>query len=135
MRTSTLPLPRSAMVAEGCSEADARRRNWLVDSHGLVVKSRSDLAEHKLAYAHEHAPIAEIGDGRRGLLGSRRPAAQLARRFARPGREEPLRSCRAQARLCARARSHCRDRRWSPRAARKPTPGGATGSSIRTAWS
>jgi Malic enzyme, NAD binding domain len=42
----------AAMVAQGCPEADARRRNWLVDSRGLVVKARSELAEHKLAYAH-----------------------------------------------------------------------------------
>src|SRR4029450_3215811 len=48
----------SAMVAQGCPEAQARRRNWLVDSRGLVVKGRPDLAEHKLPYAHEHAPIA-----------------------------------------------------------------------------
>jgi malate dehydrogenase (oxaloacetate-decarboxylating)(NADP+) len=50
----------SAMVAQGCPEAQARRRNWLVDSRGLVVKGRPDLAEHKLAYAHEHAPIGDF---------------------------------------------------------------------------
>jgi malate dehydrogenase (oxaloacetate-decarboxylating)(NADP+) len=50
----------SAMVAQGCSEADARRRCWLMDSRGLVVKSRSDLAEHKRHYAHEHAPLGDF---------------------------------------------------------------------------
>ncbi len=50
----------SAMVAQGVSEADAKRRNWLFDSRGLVVKGRNDLVEHKLPYAHEHAPIEEF---------------------------------------------------------------------------
>jgi malate dehydrogenase (oxaloacetate-decarboxylating)(NADP+) len=43
----------SAMVDEGSSVEDARRRCWFVDSQGLVVKSRQHLAEHKLRYAHE----------------------------------------------------------------------------------
>lgn len=47
----------SAMVAEGLTEAEAIRRNWLVDSRGLVVKDRAGLTEHKLRYAHDQAPI------------------------------------------------------------------------------
>lgn len=43
----------SALVAEGMDEAEARSRNWFVDSRGLVVKSRTDLAHHKLAFAHD----------------------------------------------------------------------------------
>jgi malate dehydrogenase (oxaloacetate-decarboxylating)(NADP+) len=58
--TGIADLVVSAMIAEGCSEAEARRRNWLVDSHGLVVKDRGELAEHKLHYAHDHAPIEDF---------------------------------------------------------------------------
>jgi malic enzyme len=50
----------SAMVVDGCSKSDALRRNWLVDSHGLVVKSRTDLAEHKISYAHDHQPVKDF---------------------------------------------------------------------------
>ncbi|MCA9917985.1 MAG: oxaloacetate-decarboxylating malate dehydrogenase, partial [Anaerolineales bacterium] len=45
----------SAMMDEGLSEAEARQRCWFVDSRGLVESTRTDLAEHKLAYAHEFA--------------------------------------------------------------------------------
>jgi malate dehydrogenase (oxaloacetate-decarboxylating)(NADP+) len=55
--TGIADLVVSAMQAQGLSEAEARQRNWLVDSRGLVVQERSDLAEHKLPYAHAHAPI------------------------------------------------------------------------------
>ncbi|MBN8479269.1 MAG: NAD-dependent malic enzyme [Burkholderiales bacterium] len=49
-----------AMVDDGLSERDARRRCWLVDSRGLVVASRGDLAAHKRPYAHEHLPAADF---------------------------------------------------------------------------
>ncbi len=50
----------SAMMAEGLSEGDALRRNWLVDSRGLVVRNRAGLTEHKLRYAHEHAQLGDF---------------------------------------------------------------------------
>jgi malate dehydrogenase (oxaloacetate-decarboxylating)(NADP+) len=50
----------SAMASQGLKEEEARRRCWLVDSHGLVVKSRTDLVEHKQPYAHEHAPVGDF---------------------------------------------------------------------------
>ena len=58
--TGIADLVVSAMMAEGASEADALRRTWLVDSRGLVVRSRSGLTEHKLRYAHDHAPIGDF---------------------------------------------------------------------------
>jgi malate dehydrogenase (oxaloacetate-decarboxylating)(NADP+) len=50
----------AAMQADGLSEKDARGRCWLVDSKGLVVADRKDLAEHKKPYAHPHAPIGDF---------------------------------------------------------------------------
>jgi malate dehydrogenase (oxaloacetate-decarboxylating)(NADP+) len=58
--TGIADLVVSAMVAEGSKEADARLRVWLTDSRGLVVKNRAGLNEHKLRYAHEHAPVADF---------------------------------------------------------------------------
>lgn len=50
-----------ALVAEGVPLETARRQCWFVDSKGLVVKSRTDLVEHKLRFAHDHAPVRELG--------------------------------------------------------------------------
>jgi malate dehydrogenase (oxaloacetate-decarboxylating)(NADP+) len=50
----------AAMQAEGLSEAQARRRCWLMDTQGLVVAGRPDLAGHKRAYAHAHAPLTGL---------------------------------------------------------------------------
>ncbi len=58
--TGIADLTVSAMVEEGMNVDSARRRCWLVDSHGLVVKGRSGLAAHKLRYAHEHAAVRDF---------------------------------------------------------------------------
>jgi malate dehydrogenase (oxaloacetate-decarboxylating)(NADP+) len=50
----------AAMAGEGLSTEEARERCWLVDSGGLVVKSRVGLAEHKMPYAHDHAPLPDL---------------------------------------------------------------------------
>jgi malate dehydrogenase (oxaloacetate-decarboxylating)(NADP+) len=50
----------AAMVAQGIDVNEARQHCWLVDSKGLVVKSREGLPAQKLPYAHEHAPIGDF---------------------------------------------------------------------------
>jgi Malic enzyme len=50
----------AAMVREGMAEAEARARCWFVDSRGLVVKSRMDLADHKLPYAQECEFVGDL---------------------------------------------------------------------------
>jgi len=50
----------SAMVREGIPLAEARTHCWFVDSRGLVVQSRTGLAEYKLPYAHDHSPATDL---------------------------------------------------------------------------
>ena len=43
----------SAMVEQGLTEEEALSHCWFVDSKGLVVTSRTDLAKHKRRFAHD----------------------------------------------------------------------------------
>jgi malate dehydrogenase (oxaloacetate-decarboxylating)(NADP+) len=58
--TGIADLMVSALVDEGLSLDEARRRLWFVDVNGLVVKGRTDLMAHNLPYAHEHAPLGFV---------------------------------------------------------------------------
>ncbi len=57
----------SAMTREGISEEEARLKCWFVDSKGLVVKSREDLANHKKPFAHDHEPLGDLVSAIRSL--------------------------------------------------------------------
>jgi len=95
--TGICDLVVAAMIGEGLPEAEARKRCWLVDSRGLVVKSRSDLGEHKRPYAHEHPqapdflsalraikPTAIIGVAAVGKSFTRETLEEMARLNERP---------------------------------------------------
>ena len=50
----------ACLVEEGLPVAEARKRCWFVDSKGLIVKGREALTPHKLHFAHDHAPCADL---------------------------------------------------------------------------
>ncbi len=50
----------AALELEGLSRDEARRRCRFVDSRGLVCSARTDLQPHKLPYAHDVPPRADL---------------------------------------------------------------------------
>ena len=74
----------SAMMAEGLSRAEALARCWFMDSKGLVVSARTDLADHKRPFAHPHPPVPDLLSAVRALkptalIGVSGKAAQFTR--------------------------------------------------------
>ena len=56
--TGIAELISEAMALEGLPIDRARACNWLFDINGLMVTSRTDLADFQKPFAHAHAPIA-----------------------------------------------------------------------------
>jgi malate dehydrogenase (oxaloacetate-decarboxylating)(NADP+) len=53
-----------AMIREGICEEEARKRVWLVDSKGLIVKDRpkGGINHHKSKFAHAHEPVDTLAE-------------------------------------------------------------------------
>lgn len=58
--TGIAELISAAMVLEGLTLEEARKRNWLFDINGLITTSRADLADFQKPFAHEHAAINQF---------------------------------------------------------------------------
>ncbi|MBW2445869.1 MAG: NAD-dependent malic enzyme [Deltaproteobacteria bacterium] len=50
----------AALQEEGLTDAEAHARCWYVDSQGLVLESRPDLAEHKRPFAREGVACGDL---------------------------------------------------------------------------
>ena len=60
--TGIAELISQAMALEGMDLTQARGRNGLFDSQGLIVTSRSDLLEFKKPFAQDRAPVSTFVD-------------------------------------------------------------------------
>ncbi|MCK1478224.1 NAD-dependent malic enzyme [Bradyrhizobium sp. 197] len=65
--TGIAELISRAMVPESMSIAEARSRNALFDVNGLLVASRSDLADFQKPFALDHAPISSFAEAVKAL--------------------------------------------------------------------
>jgi malate dehydrogenase (oxaloacetate-decarboxylating)(NADP+) len=65
--TGIAELISQAMVSAGISIHDARLRNALFDVNGLLVSSRSDLAEFQKPFAQDRTPIATFVEAVKAL--------------------------------------------------------------------
>ncbi|MCX6140560.1 MAG: NAD-dependent malic enzyme [Candidatus Kapabacteria bacterium] len=50
------------MEKDGIPLEDARKKCWLVDSKGLVVSSRTELADTKLPFTHDHEEVGTLAE-------------------------------------------------------------------------
>src|SRR5664279_2654965 len=57
------------MVHEGLSDAEARRRFWVVDVDGLLVETRTDLTPDQRIYARAADEVADWPRTHRGAVG------------------------------------------------------------------
>jgi malate dehydrogenase (oxaloacetate-decarboxylating)(NADP+) len=60
--TGIAELISQAMALEGLPVDRARGRNWLFDINGLMVQSRTDLADFQKPFAHAHAALGKFVD-------------------------------------------------------------------------
>jgi malate dehydrogenase (oxaloacetate-decarboxylating)(NADP+) len=60
--TGIAELISRAMVLEGMDIAQARSRNALFNTHGLLVRSRTDLTDFQKPFALDHEPISTFVD-------------------------------------------------------------------------
>src|SRR6202166_218792 len=65
--TGIAELISQAMALEGMDIATARSRNALFDIKGLMVRSRTDLAEFQKPFAQDHAPVSVFADAVKAL--------------------------------------------------------------------
>jgi malate dehydrogenase (oxaloacetate-decarboxylating)(NADP+) len=65
--TGIAELISQAMALEGLDITAARGRNALFDINGLMVKSRSDLADFQAPFALDHAPVSTFVEAVRAL--------------------------------------------------------------------
>jgi len=65
--TGIADLISQAMVQGGLDIGEARQRNALFDINGLIVTSRTDLAEFQKPFAQDHAPVSTFVEAVRAL--------------------------------------------------------------------
>jgi malate dehydrogenase (oxaloacetate-decarboxylating)(NADP+) len=65
--TGIAELISRAMSREGIDIAAARQRNALFDINGLIVASRTDLADFQKPFAQDHAPVQTFVDAVKAL--------------------------------------------------------------------
>jgi malate dehydrogenase (oxaloacetate-decarboxylating)(NADP+) len=58
--TGIAELISEAIALEGGTIDQGRARNWLFDINGLMVDSRSDVADFQKPFAHLHAPVSSF---------------------------------------------------------------------------